>query len=441
MNNGNGAVRRKALLAGAIGNFVEWYDFALYGYFATTIAHLFFPKEDPTAALLSTFAVFAVGFFTRPLGAVAFGHMGDRFGRRTSLIVSVVLMSAATVAVGLLPGYAHIGIAAPVLLLVCRVVQGFSAGGEYTGASIFVIEHAPRGRRGRYASVGVAAFYGGVTFGVLASVVATSTTTAEQLASWGWRVPFLLAVPLAVVGLYLRLHVEDSPVFAALQDARQVESVPVVQAFRVAKKSMLVLFCWQMATSVSFYLIATFLVSYLTTAEKFSNTASLIVQLAYSVAAGLCCLLAGRVIDRVGRKRIAVVSIFCMGAWAVPAFALFQHSSVLGACLILGVFAVLVGFTAVTTTLAIVELFPARVRSSASGLAYNLASTVFGGTAPYVATWLVGRGHLLAPGYYLAGVCAVAALAAAIGIGNRAQGPVGDDVVHAPAEHAEEASA
>lgn len=440
MENGNDAAR-KALFAGAIGNVVEWYDLALYGYFATTISHLFFPKQDPTAALLSTFVVFAVGFFVRPVGGIVFGHLGDRFGRRTSLIVSVGLMSAATVALGLLPGYAQIGIVAPVLLIVCRLAQGFSAGGEYTGAAIFVVEHAPSDRRGRYVSIGAAAAYVGTMFGVVAAVTMTSTTTAEQLASWGWRIPFLLAAPLAVVGLYLRLRVADSPVFTALQDKGQVESAPIVQAFKVAKKPMLVLIGWEMASSVGYFLGATFLVSYLITTQNFSYSASLVVQLVASAAGAAFCLLAGRVIDRVGRRRVAIVSMSCMGIWAIPAFALFENSSVLGACLIVGVFAVLFGFTGVMNAILIVELFPARVRSSASGLAHNLSNGVFGGTASYVATWLVGRGHLLGPGYYLAGLCAVGVVVAVIGIGRRTKINPEHDVVQAPAEDPQEATA
>lgn len=433
MNNGNAAARR-ALFAGAIGNVVEWYDFALYGYFATTIAHLFFPEEDAVAALLATFVVFAVGFVSRPVGAVVFGHVGDRYSRRTSLIMSVGLMSAATVVLGLLPGYAQIGVAAPVLLLVCRLVQGFSAGGEFTGSTVFVLEHAPDNRRGRYASVGAAAIYCGTASGVLVSVLMTSTTSVEQLGSWGWRVPFLLAAPLAVVGLYLRLRVEDSPVFEALQEHGQVESAPLVETFRVAKKPMLVLIGWVMATSVSYYLSATFLVSYLTTTAKFSHTASLVVQLVFSVASGACTLLAGHVIDRVGRRRfVAVTSILGMGVWAVPAFAVLERGSLLGACLVVGVAAVIYSFVGVITTLAIVELFPAYVRASASGLAYGTAYTVFGGTAPFVATWLVGQGHPLGPGFYLAGVCAVATLAAAIGFGTRPRIDPVHDVVQAAA--------
>ncbi|MFE3003473.1 MFS transporter, partial [Nocardia sp. NPDC059246] len=216
-NTDTATARRRALAAGAIGNFIEWYDFSLYGFFATTIAHSFFPKSDPTAALLSTFAIFGISLLVRPLGAVAFGHLADKIGRRPALTLSVVLMSAATVAMGVLPGYADIGIAAAVLLFICRLAQGFSAGGEYSGSAAFVIEHAPPGRRGRYASFVTISVFASAVFAVLVAMLTTSATTPEQLATWGWRLPFFVAAPLAVVGLYLRLRVDESPVFEALR--------------------------------------------------------------------------------------------------------------------------------------------------------------------------------------------------------------------------------
>lgn len=420
MNNGNDAMRRKALLAGAIGNFVEYYDFFLYGAFTTTIAHLFFPKSSPTAALLSTFAIFAISFLIRPLGAIAFGHLGDKVGRRPSLLISVMLMSAGTLALGLLPGYAQIGAAAPALLLFCRLVQAFSAGGETSSATVLVIEHAPPGRRGRYASYIATSPVLGAAFGMLVSVAMTSTTTPEQLAAWGWRVPFLATAPLALIGLYLRMRVDESPAFTALRDHGNIESAPVIQALKAAKKPMLVMIGWAMTNAVGSYLLTTFFVSYLTTTAKFSNTASLVVELIALVAVMLGCVLAGLAIDVIGRKRVAVGSALALGAWAIPAFMLLKHSTVLGAAAVSWVYGFLLGGIIATSALAIVELFPVRLRTSASGLSYQLAYALFGGTAPYLATWLVGRGHPTAPGYYLAGLCAVSAVVAAVAIGNRA---------------------
>lgn len=428
MKPGNGAETRKALLAGSIGTFVEYYDFGLYGFFATTIAALFFPSSNPTAALLSTFGIFAVGFVIRPLGAIFFGHMGDRIGRRPSLIVAVMLMSAATVALGLLPTHNQIGVAAAVLLLLCRLVQGFSAGGEYSGANIFVIEHAPANKRGRYAAFGPIASVLGFAVGALVSVAMTSMTTHDELAAWGWRIPFLLAAPLALIGLYLRLRVGESPVFAAIRSEGHIESAPVVQALKTAWKPILIMIGYTMTNAVAFYLLVTFFVSYLTNTVKFTNTESLTVQVVALTVLAVALLFAGHLIDILGRKRVAVAAALGLGAWAIPTFVLVGHSSLLGACFIVGGFALLFSGISVSTALAIVELFPPRVRASASALAYQIAYAMFGGTAPYFATWLVGQGYVIAPGYYLAGLCAVSAVVAAIGIGNRPKAETGDEV-------------
>ncbi|MFF0458704.1 MFS transporter [Nocardia africana] len=440
MNDGNGAARRKALWAGAAGTFVEYYDTSLYALFATTIATVFFPKTNPTTAMLSTFAIYGVAFFARPLGGIVFGHIGDRHGRRVALLASVMSMSAGTIAMGLLPGYAQIGVAAPVLLLVFRLLQGFSAGGEFTGSTIFIGEHAPPGKRGRYASFTPAVAYVPFVVGILVSMIMTSATTPEQLTSWGWRVPFLAAAPLALVGLYLRLRVDESPEFEALDAERDFESAPLRQVFTVARKPMAILMGWIMAFAVASYLMYTFLVSYLTVTVKFSKTESLTVQMVFTVVVTAATVLAGYAIDRVGLKRVAVASSLGTAAWAVPTFILLEHASLLEASLVVAVCALLVGGAGATTTMAFVELFPARLRSTASGLAYGLCVAVFGGSAPFVATWLVAGGHPLAPGYYLAGLSIVAVVVAAIGIGNREKGNSHSDVPTAPSETPQQAS-
>ncbi|MFE3002463.1 MFS transporter [Nocardia sp. NPDC059246] len=438
MNDGNGAARKKALLAGAIGNFVEWYDAVLYGLFATTIATVFFPKSSSATALLSTFAIFGVAYAARPLGGLVFGHLGDRFGRRFALMLSVMLMSAGTVILGLLPSYAQVGIAAPVLLLLCRLVQGFSTGGEYTGSTVFVVEHAPRDQRGRYASIIPSVSYIPSVVGVLVAEVMTSTTTPEQLTAWGWRVPFLAAAPLALVGLYLRRQAGESPEFEALRNSGKISTAPVKEALKVATKPIMIFIGWGIAYGVAATFFSTFLLSYLTVTVRFTKAESLVVQLVWAVVVVVACLLAGYAIDRVGRKPVAVASALALGVWVIPTFVLLEHASVLGASLMVAACAFLFGGVAATTSLAVVELFPAAVRSSASGLAYNICA-VFTGSTPILATWLVTRGFQLAPGFCLTGLCAVAAIVAAYGIGNRARHiPAVEEIVtQTPTEHSQ----
>jgi MHS family proline/betaine transporter-like MFS transporter len=205
-------VLRKVLTASFIGNFVEWFDYASYGYFATVIAHAFFPEIAPTAALMATFAVFAISFVIRPIGGIIWGSIGDKIGRRTALSWSILIMSGATTVIALLPSYAQIGILAPILLLVVRMVQGFSASGEYAGATSFIAEYSPTAKRGFYTSMVPASTAAGLLAGSLMSAALFGILTEPQMQSFGWRLPFLLAFPLGLIGLYIRLRLEDTEV-------------------------------------------------------------------------------------------------------------------------------------------------------------------------------------------------------------------------------------
>ncbi|MQA84180.1 MAG: MFS transporter [Streptosporangiales bacterium] len=224
--------RRKAVAAAVIGNFIEWYDFSVYAFLATVIAPLFFPSNDPAASLLAAFAAFGVAFLVRPLGGIIFGHYGDRIGRRDTLALVVLIMAGATTLIGVLPSYGQIGIAAPVLLVIARALQGLSAGGEYANATSYLIEYAPERRRGLYGSwtyvtIGLA-LMAGATLGA----VMTSSLSEEAISSWGWRVPFLISAPLGLIGFYLRMKLDDSPRFRALQEAGDVAAAPLLTMLR-----------------------------------------------------------------------------------------------------------------------------------------------------------------------------------------------------------------
>lgn len=407
------AARRKAIRAGGIGNFVEWYDFGLYGYFATTLAELFFPGHDPTAKLLSTFAIFAVGFLIRPLGGIAFGHLGDRVGRRAALTIAVALMSTSTVAIGILPGYETVGLVAPFLLLLCRLVQGFSTGGEYSGANTFIIEYAPQGQRGRYA-------------GTVPCWVAAGTITAAAMAyacgellpeSWGWRVPFLLAAPLGSIGLYLRLRIEESPEFQLVRKAGEVEQAPLVEAVRTAKFRMLVLFGFAMSNAIGFYIVASYATSYITIQLDRSTTLALGSSTLALIGLAASALIAGRMLDRYGRVAVAGTATIALAVLVVPAFQLIRADHTVSVLIGQALLGVCVGPISCTTSVLMVELFPAHIRYSASALAYNICYTAFGGTAAYIATWLVaGTGTTLAPAIYLGVAAVISALTALIGL-------------------------
>jgi MHS family proline/betaine transporter-like MFS transporter len=417
---GDIAVRRRAALkAAAVGNFVEWYDFVLYGLFSTTLAAVFFPESSATAGLLATFAILGVSFLARPLGGLLFGQIGDRVGRKQALLISVIVMSVATLGVGLLPSADKIGILAPILLLVCRLSQAVAAGGEYGPSTSYVVEFAPPDKRGRFASIIPAWNYIGCFAGVLVSFVVTLSVTPDQLHSWGWRIPFLIAAPLGLVGLYIRRRMEESPVFEALKESGDVEKTPIRVALRTSKKPLLIIIGWAMTNATAAYIMSTYLVSHMSAKASFGIANAMVVQLVLWSVLTVGTLTAGRLIDRVGRKQVAVTCSVAIAVLAVPAVALLENSSLTQSIAIVFIIAVFyAGFTA-TTALAMVELLPPAVRASGAAISYQLAYAVFGGSAPILATWWVSLGFTLAPGIYLASLSAISTVVAVIWIGNR----------------------
>ena len=393
---------RKVIAASTIGNFVEWFDFAVYGFLAVTIASLFFPQGDSTLALLQTFAVFAVSFALRPLGGIAFGILGDRIGRKPVLSITVLLMAGATSLIGLLPTYASIGLLAPLLLAMARCLQGFSAGGEYAGACAFVMEHAPTEQKARYGSfLPVSTF---MAFASAAAIVfALSQYLSEaQMQSWGWRIPFLVAAPLGLIGLYMRLRLEESPSFLAIAAQPRAEHSPLRETLGSHGRTLCCLAAFISATALSFYMFTTYLSTYMQVVGGASRSTALLASLIALLFAAFLCPLVGRYSDRVGRRRTIASAGAALIVAVYPAFTLASSGSLwasaLGAVL-LAIGAVICG---VVTAVLLSEQFPTRVRYTASAFTYNLAYTIFGGTAPLVATWLIEvSSDRLAPAFYL----------------------------------------
>jgi MHS family proline/betaine transporter-like MFS transporter len=404
--------RTKTAIAVGIGNFMEWFDFAIYGFFAVLIGKLFFPPDaDPAVALLSSLSIFAIGFLMRPLGAFVLGPIGDKHGRKAALVLSVVLMGSATFLMGLLPSYAAVGVLAPALLVLLRCIQGLAAGGEWSGSAAYLVESAPANRRGLYATLisGTAAL--AFIVGSFVALWINSALSAADVTAWGWRVPFLLALPMALVGLYIRMKLGDTPVFETLKENDSISSSPLKQTGKDRKNLLAVLltFAFSSVSGLGIYYLATYMNNHFTTALGMDRVSALMLSGVGLFLYLLMCPLAGVISDRYGRRIPNIIGTAGFVVLAIPAFLMFETKNpvlivagvaVLGACQAL---------CSVTNVVLLVELFPAATRSSGSALGYNLGLALVAGPGPLIATALVASTHsAIAPSWYLVLVALIA---------------------------------
>jgi MFS transporter, MHS family, proline/betaine transporter len=393
---------RRAVRGASIGNTVEWFDFAVYGFLATYIAEKFFPPGDETAALLNTFAIFAAAFFMRPLGGFFFGPLGDRIGRQRVLALVILLMSASTFAIGLVPSYEAIGVLAPVLLLLLRCLQGFSAGGEYGSGACFLAEYAPDKHRGFVVSFLVWSVVVGFLLGSLTVTGLETVLSDGAMNSYGWRIPFLIAGVLGAVGLYIRLRLGDTPEFEALRDNGEVSSSPLKEAVTTSWRPILQIAGLVVIHNVGFYVVFTFLPSYFTKTLGFTKTNAFVSIIVASLVALILIPPLGALSDRMGRKPFLIAGSLGFAVFAYPLFLLLNSGSLAAAIAAHAGLAAMESVFVCASLAAGAELFATRVRSSGYSIGYNMSVAVFGGTAPYVATWLVARtGNDIAPAYYV----------------------------------------
>jgi len=408
------STRRRVIGASFIGNFVEWFDYAVYGYLAATIATAFFPEADKQTGLLLTFGLFAVSFFVRPLGGFIWGHIGDKVGRKNALSLSILIMSAATFAIALIPGYGTIGIWAPISLLVVRVVQGFSAAGEYAGASAFLVEYAPPNRRGIYAAVVPASTAAGLLLGSLIAALLSITLSADQMHEWGWRLPFLLAAPMGLIGRYIRVKLEDTPAFLALEKEDDVIKAPVTALFRNHWKSLLLAVGAVLLNAVGFYVILSYMPTYLSEELGFGATESFVATTIALLTYIGFIFLTGLASDRFGRKKVLISASVLFIFLTVPAFMLLDTGNFVVILLVQVLLGAMLTLNDGTLPSFLAELFPTKVRYSGFAVSFNLSNAIFGGTAPFVATLLIATsGSKLAPGFYLMAAAVVSLIAVA----------------------------
>ncbi len=394
----------RMVMAGAIGNALEWYDFSLFGYFAPVISSQFFPSTDPRAALLNTFGVFAAGFLMRPIGAIMFGHLGDRMGRKWTLGLSVLLMAVPTALVALLPTYHTIGMAAALLLLLVRLLQGLSVGGEYVGSMSFLAESASPGRRGFVSSwCNVSGGVGGLIGSALAAVI-TRVLSPEQVADWGWRLPFLFSIPGGLVSWWLRQSIVESPCFNEVCQAGQVARVPLQESLRGDRTAFLTVAGLSLLASIGWYLPWVWLVTWLDDINqpRMPQWEALTSSTLAGIVLVLLTPLGGALSDRLGRKKVILAGSVGYLVLSYPLFLWMSRGTFTAALSGQLVSAILTALYGGASLAAFVELFPTRTRYTGLALSYNLAVAICGGTTPLVATWLVNvTGSTLAPAFYL----------------------------------------
>jgi MHS family proline/betaine transporter-like MFS transporter len=398
---------KRAVGASALGNAMEWFDFGVYGYLAVTLGKVFFPSGSPTVQLLATFATFTVAFLVRPLGGIVFGPLGDRYGRQKVLAFTMIMMSLGTFGIGLIPSYPAIGIGAPILLLLARLVQGFSTGGEYGGAATFIAEYAPDRNRGFMGSWLEFGTLGGYIAGAATVTAITTLLAPADLLAWGWRIPFLIAGPMGLLGLYMRLKLEETPAFKAYADdleAKEKEKPAhaLRSLFTVHWRALLKCIGLVLVFNVCDYMLLTYMPSYLTVTLQYAETKGLLLILVVMLVMMPLNVVGGLASDKLGRRPMIIGACIALIVLALPCLMLINSGNdwlIFGGLMILGL--VLVCFTS-SMPATLPALFYTPVRYSALSIGFNISVSLFGGTTPLLTAWLVeATGDPMVPAYYL----------------------------------------
>lgn len=380
--------RLRAVASAVVGNVLEWYDFAVYAYLIGTLAAKFFPREDPGSALLASFLAFGVGFVARPLGGIVLGRLGDTHGRRSALLVTIFLMAAGTALIGVLPTYDTIGLAAPVLLVCGRLLQGFSAGGDWGTSTAYIVEWAPEGRRGFYGSLQQTSVAAGLLLGSGFAALLNTVISTDAMQAWGWRVPFLFGGLLGPLGLILRRSIEETPVYAAARATQPPATNTTGASWTLGARAFGFTIVW----TVSYYVLLTYMPTWASqflpitaSAALWSNTLGLLILL-------IAIPVMGAASDRLGRKPLLLA---CCVAFLIVPYPIFRllaaggGASFLTLVVVQVLFAILIAMFSGPGPAAIAEIFPTRRRSTWMTAGYALAVAVFGGFAPFISAWLV----------------------------------------------------
>lgn len=428
-------VAKKAVVATAMGNAMEWFDFGIYSYLVVIISQVFYSGIDESYQLIFGFGTFAVAFLVRPIGGVVFGRLGDKLGRKKILALTLIMMAIATLSIGFIPSYESIGIWAPILLLLARLVQGFSTGGEYSGAMTFIAESAPDKRRGLMAS--------GLEVGTLVGYIAGSGVVTlltymlgdQTMLDWGWRIPFFIAGPIGIIGLYLRNHLEESPAFAKMEEQKEEAEAEAASA-SVSLKNMLIYHRKPLIIAIILvffynvidYTVLTYMPSHLSDVLGYGNTKGLLLILIVMFIMIPIVLIMGHFGDRIGNKRIIIGSLIGVVVLSVPAFMLIETGSNLLVFFGLLIIAVLLSALQGTMPSQLPSLFFTEVRYSGLSITYNVSASLFGGTAPLLIAWLINvTASTFAPAFYLVFAAIIGIIVVSIYVENTSGKPLRGD--------------
>jgi MHS family proline/betaine transporter-like MFS transporter len=403
--------RAFAVGAGVVGNVLEWFDYGIYGTLAAVISSVFFPSKDPITSLLLTFVVFGVGFIVRPLGALVFGHIADKYGRKIALSWTITLMAGSTFAMGLTPSYASIGISAPILLAACRLLQGLSTGGEWGGATAFLVEYAPENRRGLYGSFQQMSVVGGLMLGSLSGVILTYNLGHEALYSWGWRIPFIAGISLGVVGWYIRRKLEDTPAYQEVEISHKVVANPIRTAFKSHLSAMVKVMAFSVLPFVSYYIVFIFMGTYINKILKLPLNRSLLSNFFCFILVLIFAPIMGHISDKIGRKPLLFTCFIGLAICTYPLFVFISDGNfakLIFAQLVLGLF---MSMYAGPGPAFQAEVFPTNVRVSTLSLGYNIGGLT-GGVAPFIAIYLIKvTNNNAAPSFYVIAAAIVSVIA------------------------------
>ncbi|MDG1436866.1 MAG: MFS transporter [Rickettsiaceae bacterium] len=394
--------KRKLVLTSSVANTFEWYDYALFAHLAPIIGQKFFPKTDPSAALLQVFLVFAVGYLMRPLGGIFFGTIGDKFGRRMALSAAIMCMAIPTAAIGFLPTYESWGLTSTTLMIIIRIMQGLSMGGALTGSISFVIEHSAKEHRGFFGSISMASICAGILLGSIVLFIIKNVFSYEQFNDWAWRLPFIVGIFIFFAGIYIKNNTAETPLFEEAKARGVVAQSPLKTVLKDHWFDMLISVLINMTGSIIFYLQAIYLLSYLKISRNFPDTHVTYLMNACYIIMIFVTLFAGWLSDQIGRKKIFIINLICIIIVSPFLLKMIESGSFVVAAISTSIIAIAAAFYIGPEPALQAEFYPTSIRNTALSISYNTATSVFGGTAPYIIESLIqNTGTIVSSVYYI----------------------------------------